>query len=94
MPFSLRSFGPSEKQRERRYRVSAPWQKLKDFTKHDNFQTMLSEKETAFKSKQPIVRLSKIANAENVPKKRRAYLKTSKYDNPGLYSFANKEARK
>jgi len=54
----------------------------------------LKKKETTFKSKQPIVPLSQIVDADEVPKKRREFLNTSRIANPKLFAFANKTLRK
>lgn len=54
---------------------------------------MLAQKEKSFKADQPQVSLSELAAASEVPKKRRTYLRTSRLENPKLYSFANKDLR-
>ena len=41
-----------------------------------------------------MVKLSEVAQAEEMPKKRRAYLDTSQKNNPEFGSFANKVLRK
>jgi hypothetical protein len=50
----------------------------------------------AFQSKQPIIPLSGIVDADraSVPKKRREFLNTSNLSNQKLYAFANKALRK
>jgi hypothetical protein len=49
LALQTRSFAPSERQRERRYRVNSPVQKLRNFTKHAAFQEHLNDKTQAFK---------------------------------------------
>ena len=91
---TARGFGPNERQKERKYNQSHNKYHIKDFTKHQDFQAALADKHRAFKASQPAVRLSEIAEAEEVPRTRRPYLDTSPKTNPSFGSFANKMLRK
>ena len=68
--------------------------RTKNFTKHASFQEVLDNAEKDFKERQPQVRLSKMALAKEVPRKRRLYFNRGRTSNPRFHQFANKGLRR
>ncbi len=92
---SLRCFGQTEGQKERKLRGQVNYHH-KDFTKNSNFKDYMSERVNMFKSRTPYVPLSKLAKLEKhqVSKKRRPYMSMSHSLNPQLLKRANRAASK
>ncbi len=91
----LRPFGQTLRQQERKYRGGLSYHH-KDFTKNEVFKDHMKKRVSFFKSRIPLIPLSKMAKAEprTVFRKRRPYMVTSGISDPKIMKLTNQALQK